>query len=61
MDDWLIFQYCIIRVINVVRTEKDMRAAYWMAVQGRRIFEEANPFEGNSESPCGGVVRHRKT
>gem|GEM_PF-5893247 len=30
MDDWLIFQYCIIRVINVVRTEKDMRASYML-------------------------------
>jgi hypothetical protein len=41
MDDWLIFQYCIIRVINVVRTEKDMRATYRMVVQGRRRFGEA--------------------
>ena len=32
MDDGLIFPYCLVCVINVVRTEKDMRATYWMVV-----------------------------
>ena len=40
MDDRLIFLYCAMRVINVVGTEKDMRAGY-MPVQGRRSFREA--------------------
>ncbi len=40
MDDRLIFLYCAVRVINVVGTEKDMRASY-MLVQGRRSFGEA--------------------
>lgn len=40
MDDRLIFLYCAVRVINVVRTEKDMRAGY-TPVQGRRRFGEA--------------------
>ncbi len=40
MDDRLIFLYCAMRVINVVGTEKDMRATYRMVVQGRRSFGE---------------------
>jgi hypothetical protein len=40
MDDRLIFLYCAVCVINVVRTEKDMHASY-MLVQGRRRFGEA--------------------
>ena len=50
MDDRLIFLYCTVRVINVVRTEKDMRATYRMVVQGRRSLREVNPSEGYSES-----------
>ncbi len=41
MDDRLIFLYCVLCVINVVRTEKDMRAAYWMVVQACRSSREA--------------------
>ena len=40
MDDRLIFLYCAVSVINVVRTEKDKHASY-MLVQTRRGSEEA--------------------
>ena len=61
MDDRLIFLYFVVCVINVVRTEKDMRATYWMVVQDRRSLGEANPSEDYSESLCGGIARFRKT
>ncbi len=40
MDDRLIFLYCAMSVINVVGTEKDMRATYRMVVQASRRSEE---------------------
>jgi hypothetical protein len=61
MDDRLIFLYFIMCVINVVRTEKDMRATYRMVVQGRRRLGEVNPSEDYAESQCGEIVRFRKT
>ena len=61
MDDRLIFLYFVVCVINVVRTEKDMRATYWMVVQDRRRLGEANPSEDYAESLCGGIVRFLKT
>ena len=41
MDDRLIFLYLVIGVINVVGTEKDMHATYWMVVQALSQIREA--------------------
>jgi len=61
MDDRLIFLYCLVCVINVVRTEKDMRATYWMVVQACRSLGEANPSEDYSEKLCGGALKLLKS
>ena len=46
MDDRLIFLYFILCVINVVGTEKDMRATYRMVVQARMGLGEVKSLRG---------------